>query len=242
MLRSYEFALPWHDLDRDVGNILRSLPEERPEIKGVEGLTLHLLRAVFYRNKGAYLVGRLLYEGSVWPLIVPVLIDADGTLYVDTLICTEDEVSVVFSFTRSYFMVDPTYPHELIDFLQSLLPSKQRSELYASIGMHKHGKTEFYRGFLTHLARSKDQFIIAPGVKGMVMTVFTLPSYQTVFKIIKDRFAPQKDTTPEQGRQKYATVKTHDRVGRMADTQEFVRFALPRARFAPELIAELSTV
>ncbi len=165
----------------------------------------------------------------------------NSKLYVDTLICDEDELSVVFSYTRSYFMVDAPHPYALVDYLNALLPGKKRSELYAAIGMHKHGKTEFYRGFLTHLARSKDQFVIAPGVKGMVMAVFTLPSYQTVFKVIKDHFAPQKDITREQVKQKYYIVKTHDRVGRMADTQEFVRFALPRARFSAELIEELKS-
>jgi len=243
ILRELDFALPWQHLDRDISNILRSLAEARPEIRRASGLTVEILRSVFYRNKGAYLVGRLRYEARAWPVVLPILInESQRALYVDTLICDEDELSVVFSFTRSYFMVDAPNPAALVDYLQSLLPGKMRAELYASIGMHKHGKTEFYRGFLTHLARSKDQFVIAPGVKGMVMAVFTLPSYQTVFKVIKDRFAPQKDITREAVKHKYYMVKTHDRVGRMADTQEFDHFAFPRSRFAPELIAELQSV
>jgi len=243
ILTGFEFACPWQNLDRDVRNILRSLTESRPEIRRTAGLTVEILKSVFYRNKGAYLVGRMRYEESAWPVVLPILLDEDeATLYVDTLICDEDELSVVFSFTRSYFMVDAPHPRALVDYLHSLLPGKIRSELYASIGQHKHGKTEFYRGFLTHLARSKDQFIIAPGIKGMVMTVFTLPSYQTVFKVIKDRFAPQKDITREAVKEKYYTVKTHDRVGRMADTQEFDHFAFPRARFDDALIEELLDV
>ena len=243
ILLAIDFALPWQHLERDISNILRSLAEARPEIRGASGLSVEILRSVFYRNKGAYLVGRLRYEERAWPVVLPILIDeSERALYVDTLICDEDELSVVFSFTRSYFMVDAANPAALIDYLQALLPGKMRAELYASIGMHKHGKTEFYRGFLTHLARSKDQFVIAPGVKGMVMSVFTLPSYQTVFKVIKDEFAPQKDITREAVKQKYYTVKTHDRVGRMADTQEFDHFAFPRARFSNELIEELRAV
>ena len=242
MLRDLDFDLPWQDIDRDVRNILRSLAEARPEIRRPAGLDVEILESIFYRNKGAYLVGSLRYAGAAWPVVLPILVDEHRTLYVDTLICDEDELSVVFSYTRSYFMVDAPYPYALVDYLNALLPSKKRSELYAAIGMHKHGKTEFYRGFLTHLARSKDQFVIAPGVKGMVMSVFTLPSYQTVFKVIKDEFAPQKDITRDEVKEKYYVVKTHDRVGRMADTQEFIRFALPRARFAPELIEELKAV
>ena len=242
MLRDIDFELPWQDIDRDVRNILRSLAEARPEIRRPSGLNVEILKSVFYRNKGAYLVGALRYSGSTWPVVLPILVDDDGKLYVDTLICDEDELSVVFSYTRSFFMVDAPHPYALIDYLNALLPGKKRSELYAAIGMHKHGKSEFYRGFLMHLARSKDQFVIAPGVKGMVMTVFVLPSYQTVFKVIKDEFPPPKDTTRDQVKEKYYVVKTHDRVGRMADTQEFMRFAFPRARFSKELIDELQSV
>jgi isocitrate dehydrogenase kinase/phosphatase len=180
ILRDLDFDLPWQDLDRDVRNILRSLAEARPEIRRPAGLDVEILESIFYRNKGAYLVGSLRYAGSAWPVVLPILVDDEHKLYVDTLICDEDELSVVFSYTRSYFMVDAPHPYALVDYLNALLPGKKRSELYAAIGMHKHGKTEFYRGFLTHLARSKDQFQIAPGIKGMVMTVFTLPSYQTV--------------------------------------------------------------
>ncbi len=241
ILTAFHFDSPWQDLDRDVRNILRSLAESRLDIRRTVGLEAQILNTVFYRNKGAYLLGKLVDGDRFWPVVLPIL-NEGGKLYVDTLINDEDELSVVFSFTRSYFMVHAPHPSALIAYLNELLPSKTRSELYASIGMHKHGKTEFYRGFLTHLARSKDEFIIAPGIKGMVMTVFTLPSYQTVFKIIKDSFPPQKNITREEVKEKYYTVKTHDRVGRMADTQEFDHFAFPRARFSAELIDELLRV
>jgi len=136
-------------------------------------------------------------------------------------------------------MVHTNYAHALVDFLVALLPNKKRSELYASIGLHKHGKTVFYRDLLEHLDNSDDKFVIAPGIRGMVMTVFSLPSYQTVFKIIKDDFPPQKNVTAEEVRQKYHIVKRHDRVGRMADTQEFQNLILPRERFSDELIHAL---
>ena len=231
--------LPWQDQHRDIDNVLRSLAEERPEIDGTDGLEVEMLRPVFYRNKGAYLVGRILYKDQRWPLALPMMLDEKRQLYIDTLICDEDELSVMFSFTRAYFMVHTDYPHALVDFLNDLLPNKKRSELYASIGLHKHGKTVFYRDLLHHLAHSSDPFIIAPGIRGMVMSVFTLPSYQTVFKIIKDRFPAQKNITAEEVREKYYVVKRHDRVGRMADTQEFRNLILPRRRFSPELIEEL---
>ena len=242
ILNDFGFGLPWRSLDLDVGSILRSLAEERKEIARAEDLIVDVIAWPFFRNKGAYLVGKLIHRDQEWPLALPVLRTKDGRLYVDTLICDQDELSVMFSFTRSYFMVNTEYPAALVDFLHNLLPNKKRSELYASIGLHKHGKTEFYRGFLDHLAHSDDEFIIAPGIKGMVMAVFTLPSYQTVFKIIKDQFAPQKNITHKEVKAKYHVVKTHDRVGRMADTQEFENFSFPKDRFNDELLAELRQV
>ncbi len=237
--RDLPIELPWQDKDRDIGSVLRSLPEARPEIRSSQGLSVEMLRSIFYRNKGAYLVGRLHYRGDTWPIALPLLVDENRRLYIDTLICDEDELSVMFSFTRAYFMVHTNYPHALVDFLRTMLPNKKRSELYASIGLHKHGKTVFYRDLLEHLEHSDDEFVIAPGIRGMVMAVFSLPSYQTVFKIIKDRFAPQKNITAEEVKEKYHIVKRHDRVGRMADTQEFQNLILPRQRFSADLIEEL---
>ncbi len=242
ILNDFGFGLPWRNLDIDVGNILRSLAEERKEIISAQDLVVEVIKSPFYRNKGAYLIGKLIHKDQQWPLALPILTTRDGELYVDTLICDADEMSVMFSFTRSYFMVDTRHPSELVSFLENLLPNKKRSELYASIGLHKHGKTEFYRGFLDHLATSDDSFVVAPGIKGMVMAVFTLPSYQTVFKVIKDKFAPQKNITRDEVVAKYHVVKTHDRVGRMADTQEFENFSFPRDRFAGELLDELRQV
>ncbi len=247
ILKSFDFKLEWQNLDRDVGNVLRSLAEERGEIRNPRLLNVEILKSVFFRNKGAYVIGRLSYpdqfgEQLVWPFVLPLLKDHQGKLYVDTLVCDEDELSVVFSFTRAYFMVHTDYPHALVDFLQTLLPRKTRSELYASIGLHKHGKTVFYRDFVAHLERTDDKFIVAPGIKGMVMTVFSLPSMQIVFKVIKDEFAPPKNITHQQVKDKYHVVKRHDRVGRMADTQEFENMLFPRHRFDAELEAELLEV
>ncbi len=243
ILNALDLEVQWRDLELDVKNILRSLAEAHREIRRADSLEIQVIDEVFYRNKGAYVVGRLIYQGDegtqMWPLALPILLDHEEKAFVDTLICDTDELSVVFSFTRAYFMVNAPHPYALVDYLQQLLPEKKHSELYASLGFHKHSKTEFYRGFLDHLNHSADPFIVAPGVKGMVMTVFTLPSYQTVFKVIRDRFAAQKTVSRDQVKAAYSLVKRHDRVGRMADTQEFSNITFPRARFADELIDEL---
>ena len=161
---------------------------------------------------------------------------------VDALITDESEVSIIFSFTRSYFMVRVGYPAEFIGFLRKILPGKHIAELYTSIGFYKHGKSEFYRALISHLANSDDRFIMAPGVRGMVMSVFTLPGFNTVFKIIKDRFSPSKNVDRATVVEKYRLVKSVDRVGRMADTQEFSDFRFPLSKFDPECLAELLEV
>ena len=204
---------------------------------------MDVLEPVFYRNKGAYLVGRIHgLSPSPAPFVLPFLYQADDKLYIDTLITDPDEVGVIFSFTRSYFMVDSAVPAQIVEFLHSVMPHKKQYELYASIGFRKHAKTDFYRDFVDHLNHSDDQLIIAPGIKGMVMTVFVLNSYDIVFKIIKDKFQPPKTVTKAIVKEKYQLVTSHDRAGRMADTQEFHGMRFPRDRFDPELLAELQSV
>ena len=232
----------WQDLGRDLASILNSLAEAGLDHRGAPSLEVDVVNSLFYRNKGAYLVGRLRCGERIRPFSLPLALDPARQVCIDTLICDEDELSIVFSFTRAYFMVQASYPFGLVEFLHGLLPNKKRSEIYASIGEHRHGKTEFYRDFLRHLDGSDDRFVAAPGIKGTVMTVFALPSYQTVFKVIKDRFAAQKQVTARDVRNKYHMVKSHDRVGRMADTQEFEHLSLPLHRLAPELLSELRAV
>ena len=200
---------------------------------------VQVLSSLFYRNKGAYVVGKIVNGFGELPFALPILHGDDGLLAIDTALIGEDDLLLLFSFARAYFMVDMGVPSATVQFLRTLMPRKTRSELYSQVGLQKHGKALFYRDLLTHLRHSSDKFRIAPGIKGMVMLVFDLPSFPVVFKIIKDFFPPQKDTTREQVMAKYLLVKQHDRVGRMADTLEFSNVALPRNRFDDELIAEL---
>jgi len=199
---------------------------------------LDLIESVFYRGQGAYLVGRL-YSGShVLPLVIAVLHPPGGAV-IDAVLLTEDQVSILFSFTRSYFHVDTDRPHDLIRFLGSLMPRKRMAELYIGIGHNKHGKTELYRDLLRHLDSSGDRFEIARGAPGLVMAVFTLPAFDVVFKIIKDRFPAPKRTTRHEVRSKYRLVFRTDRAGRLIDAQEFEFLEFRVDKFRPELLAVL---
>lgn len=239
----YSFSAPFEDLSRDLVRLEAQLRENLPDwVCKDPDLTIELFYSVLYRNKGAYLVGRVFNQDEQWPLIFPLLHREGLGIQVDGLITDEAEVSIIFSFTRSYFMVDVEIPAEFVGFLQRILPGKHIAELYSSIGFYKHGKSEFYRALINHLANTDDQFIMAPGVRGMVMSVFTLPGFNTVFKVIKDRFSPTKTVVRNTVIEKYRLVKSVDRVGRMADTQEFADFRFPKSKFTTECLAELLEV
>jgi len=238
ILDNFDFGLPFADRRLDVRNILRFMRQWDAAQHGVN-LHLAVLNYVFYRNKAAYLIGKLVNGEEETPFAIPILNNERGGIYVDTVLAGESELANVFSFARAYFMVNTDVPAAVVNFLSRILPGITRADLYTAIGLQKHGKTEFYRNFLDHLKYSSDEFITAPGIEGMVMYVFTLPSYPYVFKVIKDDFPPVKDMTRAQVEAKYQLVKQHDRVGRMADSWEYSQAAFPVARFTPELLQGL---
>jgi len=244
IIEESEFSLPKEDLTLDLDCIMGVFGQEViPNIQGPHSaVKFDLLESTFYRGKAAYMIGRVVDGDNTFPMVLVILNNEEGSLYVDTALFTADELSVVFSFTHNHFMVDAPLPYQYAHFLKSLMPNKLDYEIYNAMGFPKHAKTEFYRQLVGHLNTSKDQFIIAPGIKGMVMTVFTLPSYNIVFKIIKDKFAPPKEVTHQIVREKYRLVSRSDRIGRMADTQEFDDLIFPLNRFSDALVEELQAV
>lgn len=210
---------------------------------GMQGklLGIESLPSVFYRNKAAYIIGRINFEFAALPLVFALLNEGEG-ITLDAVLLSGEEITILFSFTRSYFRVYVDRPHAMVQFLSTLLPNKPVSELYTAIGFHKHGKAELYRELRRHLEGSQDRFITAPGEKGMVMVVFTLQSLDVVFKVIKDRFDYPKTMSRQTVRDKYLLVFRHDRAGRMVDAQEFEYLEFARWRFSPDLLAELRQV
>lgn len=240
ILSSFEFRLPFPAIRRDLRHLIRAIRTRFPSGgERHQNFQLAVLSRVFYRNKGAYIIGKAINGADQIPFVIPILNDESGGLYVDTLLTGNDELSAIFSFSRAYFMVDTEVPAAVVEFLQPLMPHKGKAELYTAIGLHKFGKAEFYRSFLKHLHYSSDDLVVAPGIRGMVMCVFTLASFPYVFKVIKDRFPSPKTTTRETVRQKYQLVKLHDRVGRMADSWEYSDVAFPRERFSDALLTQL---
>ncbi|MGP1630563.1 MAG: bifunctional isocitrate dehydrogenase kinase/phosphatase, partial [Giesbergeria sp.] len=239
IVEAYPLQREYADLERDVDHVLQALQTRLHQVKLRANFQIQVLSSLFYRNKGAYLVGKIINGYNEVPFALPILHNTEGKLFIDAALFGEDDLQMLFSFARAYFMVDMEIPSAYVQFLRSLMPRKPRAELYNALGLAKQGKTLFYRDFLYHLKHSTDKFRIAPGIKGMVMLVFDLPSFPFVFKLIKDYYPPQKETTREQIKGKYWLVKQHDRVGRMADTLEYSEVAFPRERFDDELIAEI---
>jgi isocitrate dehydrogenase kinase/phosphatase len=246
LLFDYGMSLPYEDYDREVARVTEVMTAaiEEAGYDHRADLELHALEHHFFRNKAAYIVGRISGKGLQIPFVLPMLHTEDHenpNVYLDACLLGSDIISKLFSFTRTYFMVDASIPSQYVLFLQQLMPRKAVSEIYSCIGHHRHGKTYYFRTASRHMRSTEDAFIPAPGIKGMVMAVFTLPSYEYVFKIIKDRFTPPKEVTHQEVRDKYQLVKRWDRAGRMADTQEFANLVFEASRFSDELIEELQT-
>lgn len=227
----------------DCARVANYIEEQRVQ-SGEEATAaaLEMLQPVFYRDGMAYLIGRFRYPVPQGVRYTPMVLPLESTpvgIAVDAVLLTEDQVSILFSFARSYFFVATQYHQQLLHFLQSVLPRKRLDELYASLGHHKHGKTELHRGLRWHLARCSDRFEYPPGKTGMVMIAFTLPSFDVVFKVIRDRVTPPKRCDRQRVLDAYELVFKHDRVGRMVDAQEFVNLEFNQDRFEPELLWEL---
>lgn len=258
VLDAFNFSVAWDDREADIQLVTQRWQRHIDEHGGrTPGDRLEVLTSLFYRNKSAYIVGRFLKNGSVYPFILPLLHPSNRGILIDALLLEADQVTSIFSYHRSYFLADITVPSDMVDFLKTFMPTKAISELYNAIGFEKHGKTVFYRELVRHFrltqeearpqvqegleegANSPEQFVTAPGIAGMVMYVFTMPKLNMVFKIIRDKFAPPKQVTPRVVKEKYDLVKRHDRVGRMADSYLFEKLALPLDRFDPVCLAEL---
>ena len=236
----------WRELDTTARHAaerlqaaFRTSPEESPTNRN---LRLEMIGNVFYRGRGAFLVGRAFRDRDDQnPVAIALCLrhEAEAELDLDALLIGETDLAILFSFTRAYFRVDTACPYELVRSLRELMPRKRLIDLYNAIGYHRHGKTEFYRDFVRHLRTSSDRFVTAEGARGMVMFVFTLPSYDVVFKLIKDHFEYPKENTRADVMRRYRLVFEHDRAGRLVEAHEFEHLRIARDRFDPALLEEL---
>ncbi|MFU8821053.1 MAG: bifunctional isocitrate dehydrogenase kinase/phosphatase [Gammaproteobacteria bacterium] len=239
LLEDHSFESPWQDFKWSVDFVVAELARAWEPLGGIERLTrIEFMRPIFYQNTRAYIVGRALGAAQPQPVVIALKNSPDGVA-VDAVLTSVRDASILFGFTRSYFHADLETVHDAVVFLRTILPRKPLAELFTVLGRARQGKTETYRTFFRHLQNSRDQFVEAPGDRGMVMAVFTLPSFDVVFKIIRDRFAYPKTVVRKDVLDKYYLVFRHDRAGRLVDAQEFKMLRFPRERFDPALLEHL---
>jgi isocitrate dehydrogenase kinase/phosphatase len=240
ILTGFNLANRYENLRRDLRCIEKELTRNRSnKWKAEPNYQIQVLDSLFFRNKAAHIVGRVINGETIQPFVIPLLQNDAGEVCADTLLMRQRDVAILFSFSRTYFLVDMEVPSAYVSFLLSIMPRKSVVDLYAMLGLQKQAKTLFYRQLQYHLTHSRDNFQVAPGVRGMVMLVFTLPSFQFVFKLIKDRFDPPKTSSRQDVEEKYLLVKHHDRAGRLADTLEYSNVAIPLDRIDPGLMKQL---
>ncbi len=249
IVADHRFTAVYEDLERDLAFVANEVDLFLwPLVRGNKRYVMEILIPCFYRNMVAYIVGRIVTESRMIPIIIPFSNDNSG-LHIDSVLMQEADADNIFGFAYSYFQVDIDTPGDLVDFLRSILPHKPVSDLYNAIGFYKHGKTEFYRDLHRFVHVSKEEFVIAPGVEGAVMIVFTLPHYHHVFKVIKDKpcFIRSSHTTDkvigkDEVKYRYRFVCNRDRVGRLVDTQEFENVRFKTKRYSRELLDEFEAV
>ena len=240
ILKDFKFREPYRDAVRDAQFMAVEMIEYANRLGiGTGGFhRFEFIDSHFFQGARAYLVGRIIHERRQLPIVVAFENTGHG-IRVDAVLLEESQVSNVFSYTRSYYFTDPTSVIGAVQFLHSILPRKPIDELYTVLGRLRQGKTERFRCFSDHLRRSHDLFVHTEGDSGLVMHVFTLQSFNLVFKVIRDQFGYPKNTTREQVISKYKLVSRHDHAGRLIDTQEFLNLKLPVGRFEPRLLTEL---
>ncbi len=221
-----------HRISAEIGRYFATgRPSGAPE-------SVELIEPVFYRGLQAFVVGRLIGDGAITPLVLA-FTNQQKNVKVDAVMLSRADIGSLFGYARSYFHVDLPVVSAAITLLRSFMPRKPVDELYTVLGRAKQGKTERFFALQRHLERSIDSFVHAPGERGLVMIVFTLPSHDLVFKVIRDKFGAPKTTTRAEVIERYQFVFRHDRAGRLVDAQEFKRLRLPRSRFMPALADEL---
>ena len=225
----------WSNLPRAIEAAAQRLVAALPDAAEFEIIT-----ATFYRGRGAYLVGRVIGQGASTPIAFCLLHPRDNGITLDALLIGESDLAILFSYTRAYFRVDARRPFALVRWLSGVMQRRRLADLYNAIGHNRHAKTEFYRDFVQHLQKSDDCFVEAEGTRGMVMLVFTLPSYDVVFKLIRDRFDRPKESDRREVMRRYKLVFEHDRAGRLIEAHEFEHLRIPRVRFEPALLQLLT--
>ena len=245
ILESPRFSAPFRDLEGDAERVAHRVNEalgfdgHDPEVVRV----IQMIEAGFYRNRGAYLVGRIvLRERSVVPFVLALENDESG-IYVDAVLTSEQEVHNIFSSTLANFHVTDPHYHELAAFLHGIMPSRALGLHYTTIGFNHVGKVAVMEELRGELDASGERFETALGFRGSVAIAFSARSSAYVLKIIRDE--PTENykwghfAGIESVLEKYGRVHEINRTGSMLDNVIYNSIRLERDWFSPALLDEL---
>ncbi|MEQ8939019.1 MAG: isocitrate dehydrogenase kinase/phosphatase-domain containing protein, partial [Gammaproteobacteria bacterium] len=193
ILDDFSFRVPYNDLKANAKKIADLIEDHAQKHFPADFayIRFEFIDSFFYQAARAYLVGKLIMNNGEAPIVIAFKNEVNG-IEVDATFLTENEISIIFGYTRSYYFADPNSVIGAVHFLKSILPRKPIDELYTVLGRLRQGKTERHRTFSRHLNKTWDKFVHAEGDTGLVMIVFTLPSYNLVFKVIRDKFGYPK--------------------------------------------------
>ena len=242
VLESYAGRCHTPSSTRDAERWPRSSASGWRERGGQGPVTVEMLRPVFYRNKGAYLVGRVRRGDLVLPLVLP-LLNAERGIVVDAVLHDRERGQRRL---RLQLVVLPGGGAAAAG--DGGLPPLHHAAQAGGRALHRDRLQQARQDRAVSQpdapswSEPEARFAFAEGDEGMVMAVFTLPSFNVVFKIIKDSFGAPKNTTRQAVMDKYHFVFVRDRVGRLADAQEFEHLEFPRRCFPDDLLEYLLAV
>ena len=204
---------------------------------------IEVIKGEFYRNRGAYIVGRIVLDNlSNVPLVIALLNEEKG-IYVDAILTSESAAFNIFSTTRANFHVNNEYYHELSEFLHSIIPKRSLGLAYSTIGFNHFGKVAVMEELKEELLSNDGKFDFAIGFKGTVAIGFQSRQSGYNLKVIRNSPTEQYKWGMFEGvpsvLEKYSRVHVINRTGSMLDNIIFYRVKLERIWFTNALLEEL---
>ena len=204
---------------------------------------IEVIKGEFYRNRGAYIVGRIVLDNlSNVPLVIALLNEEKG-IYVDAILTSESAAFNIFSTTRANFHVNNEYYHELSEFLHSIIPKRTLGLSYSTIGFNHFGKVAVMEELKEELLSNDGKFDFAIGFKGTVAIGFQSRQSGYNLKVIRNSPTEQYKWGMFEGvpsvLEKYSRVHVINRTGSMLDNIIFYRVKLERIWFTNALLEEL---
>ena len=236
------FERRWRDRAGDVRRVAERLQSifsggaRRP-------VEIQMTDAGFYRNRGAYIVGRIVFDDSSASPLILALLNHDVGIYVQAVLAGEADAHNLFSSTLANFHVTNSHYHELAAFLHTVMPTRRLGLHYSTIGFNHVGKVAVMHELREELATHREVFITAVGFRGSVAIGFAAPSSDYNLKVIRDVPTDQYKWGEFPGigavLDKYRRVHEIDRTGSMLDNIIYYNLELDSAWFEADLLAEL---